>query len=323
MTHSMHALVVESLGATPTWGVTDRPEPGAGELRIRVLAAALNFADTLMIDGTYQETPPCPFVPGMEVCGIVDAIGEESGSFRTGARIASFCGHGGLAEFVVVSEDRCFPVPDTMDDMTAAAFPIAYGTSHLALTRRARLAAGETLVVLGAAGGVGLTAVEIGKALGARVVAVARGDAKREAAMRAGADAAIDGDAPDLREALKAEGPVHVVYDPVGGATGEAALRALAPEGRYLVIGFASGDLPSLRPNHLLVKNVDVIGFYWGGYRTFAPDILMDSLAQLTGWHSQGKIRPQISHVLPMARANDGLDLLRRREATGKVVLTL
>lgn len=238
MTQSMHALVVKSLGATPTWGITDRPKPGAGELRIRVRAAALNFADTLMIDGTYQETPPCPFVPGMEVCGIVDAIGEESGSFRTGARIASFCGHGGLAEFVVVSEDRCFPVPDTMDDMTAAAFPIAYGTSHLALTRRARLAPGETLVVLGAAGGVGLTAVEIGKALGARVVAVARGDAKREAAMRAGADAVIDGDAPDLREALKAEGPVHVVYDPVGGAAGEAALRALAPEGRYLVIGF-------------------------------------------------------------------------------------
>ncbi len=322
MTHSMHALVVESLGTTPTWSVVDRPEPGAGQVRIRVHAAALNFADTLMIEGTYQETPPCPFVPGMEVCGIVDALGEESGRFRTGERIASFCGHGGLAEFVVVSEDRCFSVPDTMDDIAAAAFPIAYGTSHLALTRRARLAAGETLVVLGAAGGVGLTAVEIGKALGARVVAVARGEAKREAAVRAGADVAIDADAPDLRGALKAEGPIHVVYDPVGGAAGEAALRALSPEGRYVVIGFASGDLPSLRPNHLLVKNVDVIGVYWGGYRAFAPGILTDSLAQLTRWHSEGRIRPQITHVLPMARANDGLDLLRRREATGKVVLT-
>ena len=322
MTHSMHALVVESLGATPTWDVVDRPEPGAGQVRIRINAAALNFADTLMIDGTYQETPPCPFVPGMEVCGIVDAVGEESGPFSRGERIASFCGHGGLAEFVVVSADRCFLVPDTMDDITAAAFPIAYGTSHLALTRRARLAAGETLVVLGAAGGVGLTAVEIGKALGARVVAVARGEAKREAALRAGADVAIDAETPDLRGALKAAGPIHVVYDPVGGAAGEAVLRVLAPEGRYVIIGFASGDLPSLRPNHLLVKNVDVIGFYWGGYRAFAPGVLTDSLAQLTRWHSEGRIRPQTSHVLPMTQANDGLDLLRRREATGKVVLT-
>ena len=215
------------------------------------------------------------------------------------------------------------PIPDTMDDVTAAAFPIAYGTSHLGLTRRARLTEGETLVVLGAAGGVGLTAVEIGKTLGAHVIAVARGDAKLSAAKAAGADVTIDASTDDLRAALKPHGPINVVYDPVGGAMGEAALRSLAPEGRYLVIGFASGDVPALRANHLLVKNIDVVGFYWGGYRAFEPTALTSSLAELTRWHAEGRIKPHISHTLPIAELDSALDLLRSRKATGKVVLTL
>ena len=217
----------------------------------------------------------------------------------------------------------CVSVPDTLSDEQAAGFQIAYGSSHLALTRRARLQAGETLVVLGAAGGVGLTAVEIAHEMGARVIAVARGAEKLEIARAAGADVTIDSNTDDLKDRLKAAGPVHVVYDAVGGAMGEAAFSALAPEGRYLVIGFASGDIPKLRLNHALVKNIDLMGFYWGAYAKFDPVALRDSMTELFDWAAEGRITPHVSHVLPLARAQDGLDLLRNRQATGKVVITL
>ncbi len=321
--HHPHGMVVENHGILPTWQPISRPSLAPDSLRVKVGACALNFADLLMIEGTYQDTPPLPFVPGMEISGRVIEAGSNTKGFAPGQRVTSFCGHGGLAEELVVDANRCMTIPESMDDTTAAAFPIAYGTSHLGLTRRARLRAGETLLVLGAAGGVGLTAVEIGKAIGARVIAVARGEAKQAAARAAGADETIDARTEDLRGALKEQGPIHVVYDPVGGASGEAALRCLAPEGRYLVIGFASGDVPVIRANHLLVKNIDVIGFYWGGYRSFAPAHLTGSLAELMQWHSEGRIRPHISHVLPINQLADGLELLRSRKATGKVVLTL
>lgn len=317
------AMVVEQHGQTPVWTDRDVTAPEAGQLRIKVACCALNFADLLMIKGSYQETPPLPFVPGMEVAGEVMEVGDGVTGFAVGQRITSFCGSGGLAEQLVVSEDRCMAIPDTMDDVIAAAFPIAYGTSHLGLARRARLTAGETLVVLGAAGGVGLTAVEIGKALGARVIAVARGAEKLAVAKGAGADVVLDAQMDDLRGALKEAGPIDVVYDPVGGALGEAALRSLAPEGRYLVIGFASGDIPNLRANHLLVKNIDVIGFYWGGYRHFAPAQLTGSLAELMTWIAKGRITPHVSNVLKIAELDDALEMLRQRKATGKVVLTL
>ncbi len=317
------ALVVVSAGETSITQGWQIASPKPNQVLVKVRACGLNFADLLMIKGNYQETPPLPFVPGMEIAGEILEIGAEVTDFAPGDRIIAFCGSGGLAGQAVVDASRCLPLPGTMDFSTAAGFQIAYGTSHLALTRRARLARGETLVVLGAAGGVGLTAVEIGKALGARVIGVARGDAKRAVAAEAGADVTIDADTNDLRSVLKAAGPVNVVYDAVGGALGEAALRALAPEGRYLAIGFASGDVPQVKTNHLLVKNIDVIGFNWGGYLTFAPDILTDSLGQLIKWHAECRLRPHISHVLPFSDVEAGLELLRSRQATGKVVITL
>ena len=277
----------------------------------------------LMIQGKYQDTPLRPFVPGMEICGQVMEPGDSASDFSVGDRVVAFCGHGGLAEEVVVDAVRCRKVPDTMTDIVAAGFQIAYGTSHLALIRRARLKKGETLVVLGAAGGVGLTAVEIGHATGARVIAVARGADKLEIARAAGADEILDADTDDLRGALKALGSADVVYDAVGGAMGEAALRALKPEGRFLTIGFASGDVPVAKLNHLLVKNIDVIGVYWGGYLKFAPDVLTDSIGALMEWHAEGRITPHISNVLPSDKALEGLELLRTRQATGKVVITL
>jgi NADPH2:quinone reductase len=296
--------------------------PGPGEVAIDVAACGLNFADLLMIEGKYQDMPALPFVPGLEICGRITALGPDVDAFASGDRIAAFCGSGGLAARCVVAAERCLPVPDAMPDSVAAGFLIAYGTSHLALTRRARLAPRETLAVLGAAGGVGLTAVEIGSALGARVIAVARGAEKLSLAKAAGAEVLIDAETPDLLTALKDAGPVDVVYDAVGGSAGEAALRALAPEGRFLVIGFAGGKVPEVKLNHLLVKNIDVIGVYWGGYMSFRPDALKGSLADLMRWYAEGQIRPHISHVLPLEDAEVGLDLLRSRRSTGKVVIT-
>lgn len=296
--------------------------PKSQEIRLRIRACGLNFADLLQIKGKYQEKVAPPFVPGMEICGEVEAVGSDVDAFKLGDRVVCVPGHGGLATHICVPAALCTPVPDALSDVQAAGFQIAYGSSHLALTRRARLMAGETVVVLGAAGGVGLTAVEIAHVIGARVIAVARGAQKLEIAKAAGADLTIDSSDANLKETLKAAGPVHVVYDAVGGAMGEAALSALAPEGRYLVIGFASGDVPRLRPNHVLVKNVDVIGFYWGGYAKFNPAALQESMRTLLDWAASGRITPHISHVLPLEQAADGLELLRTRKATGKVVIT-
>lgn len=319
----MQALVVSNPRQPPLLQTFPKPEPGPGQILLDVTACGLNFADLLMIEGRYQESPAVPFVPGMEVAGVVAVVGSGVEGYRPGQRVAAFCGHGGLAQSVVVDAKRCRSLPQSMDDVTAAAFQIAYGTSHLALTRRASLQRGEVLVVLGAAGGVGLTAVEIGRTMGARVIAVARGAEKLAAAKKAGADVLIDATDPDLRGALADAGPINVVYDVVGGVMGETALRALTPEGRYLVVGFASGDLPTLRPNHLLVKNITVIGFYWGGYLKFRPDALAGSLTELMAWHAEGRIHPHVSHVLPLARVGEGLELLRSRKSTGKVVITL
>jgi len=210
-----------------------------------------------------------------------------------------------------------------MSFVQAASFQIAYGTSHLALDHRARLQPGETLLVLGAAGGVGLTAVEIGKHMGARVIASARGQARLAIAQRAGADVLVDSDTADLRDRLRAEGGVDVVFDTVGGPAFLQALRATRPEGRLLCVGFAGGDVPQIPANLLLVKNLSVIGLYWGGYLAFRPEVLTASMATLFGWFGDGILRPHISHVLPLDRAAEGLDLLRGRKATGKVVVTL
>jgi NADPH2:quinone reductase len=291
-------------------------------LRLRIAACGLNFADLLMARGQYQEQPPLPLTLGMEVAGTVDALGPDTTGPAPGTRVAVFGGQGGLAKYGVFPAARCVPLPDGMPETEAAGFQIAYGTSHLALSHTARLQPGETLLVLGAAGGVGLTAVEIGKLMGATVIASARGPAKLDQARKAGADHLVDSDTDDLREAVKSLGGADVVYDPVGGAAFTEALRACKPEARMLLIGFASGDLPEIKPNHLLVKNVSVQGFYWGGFLNFNPTALTDSLAQLFDWYAQGRIKPHVSHVLPLEKAADGLDLLRSRRSTGKVVIT-
>ncbi|MEC8041688.1 MAG: NADPH:quinone oxidoreductase family protein, partial [Pseudomonadota bacterium] len=218
--------------------------------------------------------------------------------------------------------DRLVPIPDSMPYEDAAAFQIAYGTSHIALKHRARMQPGETLLVLGAAGGVGLTAVEIGKLMGAKVIACARGADKLEAAKAAGADHLIDAKTADLRAEVKALGGADVVYDPVGGDQWEAAFRACKPEARLIPIGFASGEVPQIPANHLLVKNLTVLGLYWGGYLKFAPEVLTGSMAELLTWYEEGHLKPHVSHVLPLDRADEALELLRSRKSTGKVVVT-
>lgn len=303
--------------------ITDLPDPkpAAGEVLLAIEACGLNFADLLMAKGTYQDTPKPPFTLGLEVCGTVLAQGDGVTTPAVGTRVAVFGGQGGLADKGVFPANRCLMVPESMTSAQAAGFQVAYGTSHLALTRRANLQPGETLLVLGAAGGVGLTAVEVGKAMGARVIAVARGGEKLAIAKAAGADHLIDASA-DITADVRALGGADVVYDPVGGDAFTAAMKATNREGRIIVIGFASGDLPKIQANHLLVKNITLIGFYWGGYLKFNPLALTDSMAQLMDWYAHGKLHPHISHNLPLDKAADALELLRSRKSTGKVVVS-
>ena len=317
----MRAWEIAELGQSPSLTERPVPEPKSGEVRLRVYACGLNFADLLMAEGRYQDRPALPFVPGLECAGVVDALGPDVTGPALGTRVAVYGGQGGLAEYGCFPADQLVPIPDSMTLVEAAGFLIAYGTSHLALTHKARLQPGETLFVLGAAGGVGLTAVEVGKRLGARVIASARGAEKLAVAQAAGADEVIDSDAPDLKDRLRALGGVDVCYDPVGGAAFDTTLRAMRPDGRMLAIGFASGTVPQVPANILLVKNVSVMGFWWGGYRTFAPQVLRDSLAMLMAWHAERRLGLHVSHVLPLADAPKGLALLRARAATGKVVI--
>ena len=318
----MRAWTMTALNQPAEWLSHDLPIPKPGEARIRIRACALNFADLLMAQGRYQERPALPFVPGLEFAGTIEALGPDTDGPAIGSRVASFAGTGGLAEAACVRIERLLPIPDRMSFAQAAGFQIAYGTSHLALSHRARLQPGETLLVLGAAGGVGLTAVELGKRMGAKVIACARGAAKLEIAREAGADHLIDSDLPDLTAALRALGGVDVVYDAVGGAGFDAALRACRPEGRLLVIGFASGQVPQIQANLLLVKNLSVIGLYWGGYLKFRPEILKQSLLTLLEWYEEDGLKPHISHSLPFAELPKALDLLHSRASSGKIVLT-
>jgi NADPH2:quinone reductase len=318
----MRAYHIPATGAAPALHDIPQPNPQPGEVGLAIAACGLNFADLLMIKGAYQDTPEAPFTLGMEVAGTVEALGPGTPGPPVGTRVAVFGGQGGLAERGCFPVERAVILPESMDFIDAAAFQIAYGTSHVALGHSARLQPGETLLVLGAAGGVGLTAVEIGKLMGARVIACARGADKLEVARKAGADHLIDAKTDDIRAICKDLGGVDVVYDPVGGDQFRAAMRACNPEARILSIGFASGDVPQIPANHLLVKNLSVIGFYWGGYLKFRPEVVTDSLRTLFKWYEDGRIKPHVSHVLPLDRAEEALELLRSRRSTGKVVVT-
>ncbi|WP_209832445.1 NADPH:quinone oxidoreductase family protein [Ruegeria sp. HKCCE3926] len=317
----MRAYCIPSEGAPAQLCDVKIPEPGEGQVRVAIKACGLNFADLLMQTGAYQDTPPAPFTLGMEIAGIVDTVGPGVSTLSPGDRIAVYSGQGGLAEYGVFDADRAIVLPDDTGFEDAAAIQIAYATSHMALDHRARLQPGETLLVTGAAGGVGLTAVEIGKLMGATVIAQARGENKLAVALAAGADHLIDA-SEDLRERVKSLGGADVVYDVIGGDVFKAAFRATNPEGRLLPIGFAGGDIPQIPANHLLVKNLTVIGVYIGGYLKFRPEAVRNSFDTLFKWHSEGRIRPHISHVLPLEDVAHAMQLLKKRKSTGKIVIT-
>lgn len=326
----MRAILCRALEGPDALELAELPEPapGACGVRIRVRAAGVNFADQLMLTGRYQEKPLVPFTPGLEVAGEIDAVGAGVRGLEVGRRVLAVVDHGGFAEKVVARADDVVLLPDAVDDVTAAGFAIAYGTAHGALRWRADLHAGETLLVHGAGGGVGLTAVECGKALGATVIATARGADKLAAARERGADHALDSDAG--AEAVKARvreltGGVgaDVAYDPVGGAMFEASLGAIAWEGRIVVIGFASGEVPRLPANILLVKNAAVLGFYWGSYRRHDPERLRAGFRELFDWHRAGRIRPHVATTLPLERAAEAIRLLAERRSVGKVVVAV
>ncbi len=319
----MRAMQVTEYGKPLELREIDIPAPGPGQVLLRNHAVGINFGDLLLIEGTYQEKPPLPFTLGMEICGTVESLGDGVTHLKKGQRVAVYAGFGGLAEYGCYDARACVPVPDAMSDVQAAAFLIAYGTSHVGLEYRARLQAGECLLVLGASGGIGLTAVELGKLMGAEVIACARGPQKLEIARMAGADHLIDSEKDDIRDSVKALGGADVVFDPVGGAQFKAAMRACNPEARLIPLGFASGEVPQIPANIILVKNLTVIGFYWGGYAKFKPSVLTDSFAQLFEWFDQGRLKPHVSHELPLERANEALELLRSRKSTGKVVVTI
>ncbi|HEX5454854.1 MAG TPA: NADPH:quinone oxidoreductase family protein [Stellaceae bacterium] len=315
------------------WGPPDSlqldefaPVPrGRREVRIRVHAAGVNFADTLMIAGSYQVKPEFPFVPGLEAAGEVIEIGGDVSELRPGHRVLAVLRFGGgYADEIVVNEDAVVPIPPAMDFVTAAAFPVAYGTSHFALTHRGHLRPGETLLVLGAAGGVGLTAVEIGKALGARVIAAAGGPEKLAIARAHGADDLIDYRSESIRDRVReltgGKG-ADVVFDPVGGDAFDQALRAVNWEARMLVIGFAAGRIQSVPANLILVKNISVIGVVWGAQAARDPVLVSRNLAELLRWWEAGRLKPLVARTFPLAEAGAAMQALLSRRYAGKIVL--
>lgn len=322
----MKAVICREFGPIEKLRIEDIDSPAAqaGQLLLRVAACGVNFYDGLAVEGKYQVKPPFPFSPGGEVAGEVIAVGKGVTGFHPGQRVMAFTGFGGYAEEIAVPVANAFPIPDSMNYDDAAAFLIAYATSHLALKDRAAMKIGETLLVLGAAGGVGLTAVEIGKQMGARVIAAASSAEKLSLASEYGAAETINYTKDDLREQVKAltDGRgVDVVYDPVGGKQGEAAMRSLALLGRHLVIGFASGDIPSAAFNQLLLKQIALIGVLWGNFARAEPQRNAANIAELLAWYSEGKLKPHVSESYPLARAVEGLGRVMSRQAQGKVVI--
>ncbi|MBI3714736.1 MAG: NADPH:quinone oxidoreductase family protein [Betaproteobacteria bacterium] len=312
------------------WGMPDqlevaeiaRPAVGAGDVLIAVKAAGVNYPDALMVQGKYQLKPPFPFTPGAEIAGEVLAVGDNVDHLKTGDRVVAFCGVGGFAEEAVVAAALVMPIPTDMTFPLAAAFTLAYGTSWHALADRGALKAGETLLVLGAAGGVGLAAVEIGKALGATVIAAASSAEKLAICREHGADHVIDYEHEDLRESLKklALSP-DVVFDPVGGRFAEPAFRSIAWRGRYLVIGFAAGDIPALPWNLALLKGASLVGVFWGEFVRREGTANLAGIRQLLGWLREGRIRPLISRTYTLEQVPQALDDLLARRATGKLVV--
>ena len=319
----MRALVCETLGPVNSHRVQETPDPvpGKRQVAVRVHACGVNFADTLIVQGKYQERPELPFVPGSEVAGEVIALGEGVKGIALGQRVMALTSVGGFAEIALAAADTLIPLPDGIDFTEAAAFTVAYGTSHVALETRAQLKAGETLIINGASGGVGLTALEIGKMMDATVIGLASTEEKRALVAERGADHVFDVADPELRDKVKALGGADVGYDVVGGDAFNTMLRCMKFEGRLLTVGFASGEIPQVPANLLLVKNISVVGVYWGSYARNNPSVLMKSLVQLTQWLKEGQLRPHVSVVYSLDEATKGLEALANRQSVGKVVI--
>ncbi len=326
----MKAILCRTHGPPSQLELAEVPDlvPGKGEVVMRVKAAALNFPDTLVIQGKYQFQPPLPFAPGTDVAGIVTAVGEGVQGIAPGMPVFAFlgAGMGGFAEEARVSAQMVAPIPPGVDFTTAAAFQMTYATSYHALKDRAQLRSGETVLVLGAAGGVGMAAVELAKRMGARVIAAASTDEKLAACVQAGADATIKYATEDLRERLKAltdGNGVDVVYDPVGGSYAEPALRGMAWNGRYLVVGFAAGEIPRIPLNLPLLKGCSIVGVFWGGFAMREAAHNAANMRQLATWLAEGTIHPLISRTYPLAEAPLALEDMIQRRVTGKVVLVM
>jgi NADPH2:quinone reductase len=302
------------------------PAPGAGQVVIRAHACGVNFPDTLIIQGKYQFKPPLPFAPGSDVAGIVTAIGAGVTNVQIGSRVFAFVLNGGYAEEVVSDGATVIPIPDSVDFVTAAACGMTYATSYHALKDRAHLAPGDTVLVLGAAGGVGLAAVELAKVMGGRVIAAASSPAKLDICRRYGAEAVIEYTTEDIRERVKAltDGAgVDVVYDPVGGDYAEPALRSMAWNGRYLVVGFAAGDIPRIPLNLPLLKGCAIVGVFWGGFIAHESERNLRNLRDLHAWLAAGTIKPHVSATYSLAEAPQALNAMLARQVTGKVALVM
>ncbi|MFZ6813125.1 NADPH:quinone oxidoreductase family protein [Undibacterium sp. Rencai35W] len=322
----MKAVLCKAWGLPDTLVVEDLPDlvAGAGQVVIDVKAAGVNFPDVLIIQNKYQFKPELPFTPGSELSGVVRAVGEGVSKINVGDKVIAFIGHGAFAQQVIAPAQAVMPMPPDMDFDTAAAITLTYGTSHHAVVDRAQLKAGETMLVLGAAGGVGLAAIEIGKALGARVIAAASSDEKLAICKEHGADLTINYSTEDLREAIKAatdgKGP-DVIYDPVGGIYAEPAFRSIAWRGRYLVIGFANGEIPKLPLNLTLLKGASLVGVFWGEFAKREPKANMAAMRELMGWLAEGKIKPHISGRYALKDTAIALNDISARKVTGKVVI--
>ncbi len=322
----MRAVLCKEFGLPDTLVVEDVPDPapGSGQVVVDVEGCGVNFPDWLIIQDQYQFKPPLPFSPGGEIAGVVSAVGDGVEGLSVGDRVFASTGFGGMAEKVAVAAAAAIPVPDGVPLVEASALLFAHGTSHYALKDRAQLQSGETLLVLGAAGGVGLAAVELGAAMGARVIAAASSDDKLALCRDRGASETINYADDDLRARLKEVAPqgVDVCYDPVGGSYSEPALRSMAWNGRFLVIGFAAGDIPRIPLNLVLLKSCQVVGVFWGAFSMRDPEANKANIAELVEMWAAGTIRPHVSATYPLERAGEAIAELGERRAKGKVVVT-
>ena len=324
----MKAIRCKEYGPPSSLVLEELPDlqPGPKEVLVEVKAASLNFPDTLIIRGLYQFKPPLPFTPGSDLAGVVKAVGEKVTHIHPGEEVFGMAIHGAFAEQVLVPIETCFPKPPGMPAKVAASFLMAYGTSYHALKDRANLKEGETLLVLGASGGVGLAAVELGKKMGAKVIAAASSDEKLELCRQYGADETINYTTEDLKKKAKklTEGKgVDVIYDPVGGGYSEPALRAIAWEGRYLVVGFAAGDIPRIPLNLALLKGCQIVGVFWGSFAMRTPKKNMANTIELIQWYASGQLRPHIHATYPLAETAKALEEMMNREVRGKVVIEM